>query len=51
MSYIFVPSKLALGRACGVNRNVIACAITTNEASELNNQIREIKNAIERLII
>ena len=24
--YIFVPSKAALGRACGVSRAVIACA-------------------------
>jgi U4/U6 small nuclear ribonucleoprotein SNU13 len=31
--YVYVPSKMALGRACGVARPVIACSITTNEAS------------------
>ncbi|KAI9629170.1 hypothetical protein KEM48_011016 [Puccinia striiformis f. sp. tritici PST-130] len=27
--YVFVPSKTALGRACGVTRSVIACSVTT----------------------
>lgn len=49
--YVFVPSKNALGRACGVSRSVIAASITTNEASELMGQIREVKNQIERLMI
>lgn len=31
--YVYVPSKMALGRACGVARPVIAASITTNEAS------------------
>merc|ERR1712080_499497 len=31
--YVFVPSKTALGRACGVSRPVIAASITTNEAA------------------
>jgi len=38
--YVFVPSKAALGRACGVSRPVIACSITTNEGSQLKNQVR-----------
>jgi len=49
--YIFVPSKVALGRACGVARSVIAASITTNEASDLVAQIRQIKQAVERLMI
>ncbi|RFU35680.1 hypothetical protein B7463_g672, partial [Scytalidium lignicola] len=49
--YVFVPSKQALGRACGVSRAVIACSITTNEASDLMGQIRELKDKIERLMI
>ncbi|BFZ61575.1 RNA binding protein snu13 [Saitoella coloradoensis] len=49
--YVFVPSKSALGRACGVTRPVISCSITTNEASELRTQIQTIKNAIERLLV
>ena len=29
--YIYVPHKMALGRACGVSRSVIACSVTSNE--------------------
>merc|ERR1711865_162431 len=49
--YVFVPSKVALGRACGVSRPVIACSITTNEASQLRTTIITLKNEIERLLI
>jgi len=49
--YVYVPSKTALGRACGVSRSVIAASITTNEASELMNQIRSLKDKVERLMI
>ena len=49
--YVFVPSKTALGRACGVSRAVISCSVTTNEGSELKAQIIAIKNEIERLLI
>ncbi|CAJ2502820.1 Uu.00g102140.m01.CDS01 [Anthostomella pinea] len=49
--YVYVPSKIALGRACNVSRAVIACSITTNEASELTNQIRALKDKVERLMI
>ena len=41
--YVFVPSKTALGRACGVSRPVIAASVTTNEARELNTQILAVK--------
>ena len=51
VSYIYVPSKTALGRACGVSRAVIAASITTNEASDLMNQIRALKDKVERLLI
>ncbi|RJE17975.1 small nucleolar ribonucleoprotein SNU13 [Aspergillus sclerotialis] len=49
--YVYVPSKMALGRACGVSRPVIAASITTNEASDLTAQIRAVKNNVERLMI
>ncbi|KAJ3303590.1 hypothetical protein HDV03_003667 [Kappamyces sp. JEL0829] len=49
--YVFVPSKAALGRACGVSRPVVAASVTTNEGSELKSQIQTIKNEIEKLII
>lgn len=51
MPYVFVPSKTALGRACGVSRPVIAASVTTNEARELKAQIDTIKQQIERLLI
>lgn len=41
--YIFVPSKIALGRACGVSRAIIAASVTTNEVSDLGPQINSIK--------
>merc|ERR1712164_88399 len=49
--YVFVPSKQALGRACGVSRPVIAASVTTNEGSQLKQQIQNLKDAIEKLLI
>jgi len=49
--YVFIPSRQALGRACGVSRPVIACSVTSNEASQLKAQIRNLKDAIEKLLI
>eukprot|EP00878_Enallax_costatus_P000952 GHUV01001082.1.p1 GENE.GHUV01001082.1~~GHUV01001082.1.p1 ORF type:complete len:175 (+),score=26.15 GHUV01001082.1:63-587(+) len=49
--YVFVPSKAALGRACGVSRPVIAASVTTNEGSQLKSQIQSLKEAIEKLLI
>ncbi|KAJ9496683.1 RNA binding protein snu13 [Exophiala xenobiotica] len=49
--YVYVPSKVALGRACGVSRSVIAASITTNESSDLMPSIKELKSRIERLMI
>jgi len=49
--YVFVPSKEALGRACGVSRPVISCSVTQNEASQLKNQIKGLKDSIEKLLI
>ncbi|KAK3029099.1 hypothetical protein RJ639_039243 [Escallonia herrerae] len=44
-----VPSKQALGRACGVTRPVIACSVTSNERSQLKSQIRNCSSNIEIL--
>ena len=49
--YVFVPSKQALGRACGVSRPVISCSVTTCEGSQLKTQILALKIAIEKLLI
>uniref|UniRef100_A0A1I7Z998 Ribonucloprotein n=1 Tax=Steinernema glaseri TaxID=37863 RepID=A0A1I7Z998_9BILA len=49
--YVFVKSKAALGRACGVTRPVIAASILTNEGSQLKSQIQKIKEDVEKLLI
>jgi U4/U6 small nuclear ribonucleoprotein SNU13 len=49
--YVFVPSKIALGRACGVSRPVISASITSNQGSELKEQIQALKLQIEKLLI
>ncbi|PRP88537.1 hypothetical protein PROFUN_02948 [Planoprotostelium fungivorum] len=49
--YVFVPSKVALGRATGVTRSVIAVAVTRNEGSQLSQQINNVKDAIEKMLI
>ena len=49
--YVFVPNKQALGRSCGVSRPVIAASVTTNEGSQLKNQIQQLKDSIEKLLI
>ena len=50
VSYVFVASKAALGRACGVSRPVIAASITTNENKELSSLIQTIKRGIDQLM-
>uniref|UniRef100_A0AC34QEQ6 Ribonucloprotein n=1 Tax=Panagrolaimus sp. JU765 TaxID=591449 RepID=A0AC34QEQ6_9BILA len=49
--YVFVKSKAALGRACGVTRPVIAVSITANEGSQLKSQIQKVKENVEKLLI
>lgn len=49
--YVFVPSKTALGRACGVSRPVIACSVIGNEASQLKQLISDLKVKIEQLLL
>eukprot|EP01006_Ploeotia_vitrea_P058608 TRINITY_DN69802_c0_g1_i1.p2 TRINITY_DN69802_c0_g1~~TRINITY_DN69802_c0_g1_i1.p2 ORF type:complete len:143 (-),score=75.17 TRINITY_DN69802_c0_g1_i1:161-541(-) len=49
--YVFVESKMALGRACGVSRPVIAASILTSESSQLSSQINTLRNEIEKLLI
>lgn len=47
--YIYVPSKLALGRACGLSRSVISVSITSNEGSDLSGKIRSMRDKVERI--
>uniref|UniRef100_A0A2K6UA61 H/ACA ribonucleoprotein complex subunit 2 n=1 Tax=Saimiri boliviensis boliviensis TaxID=39432 RepID=A0A2K6UA61_SAIBB len=51
MPYVFVRSKQALGRACGVSRPVIACSVTIKEGSQLKQQIQSIQQSTERLLV
>lgn len=49
--YVFVRSKTALGRACGVSRAVMACAVMANEGSQLKPQITLMHQEIEKLLV
>merc|ERR1712080_704606 len=49
--YVFVRSKQALGRACGVSRLVIAASVTQNEGSQIKPQIQTIQQDIEKLLL
>lgn len=44
-------SKMALGRACGISRSVIATSIVTKDGSPLETQITELKDLIEQMLI
>ena len=41
----------ALGRACGVSRQVIACSVLQNEGSQLKPQIQTLQSEIEKLLV
>jgi U4/U6 small nuclear ribonucleoprotein SNU13 len=49
--YVFISSKVALGRACGVSRPVVACSILSNENSQLKGAIDKIRDNVEKLLI
>lgn len=50
--YVFVESKHALGRACGISRPVVSVSITSDpDSSNIASQIKTLKNAVEKLLI
>lgn len=49
--YVFVPSKVSLGRACGVPRAVIASSILVHEGSPISAQVTHLRDEIDRLLI
>jgi len=49
--YVFVRSKQALGRACGVSRPVISCSVTVKEGSQLKSQIDTLRQNVEKLLV
>ncbi|CAD8173915.1 unnamed protein product [Paramecium pentaurelia] len=49
--YVFVKSKVDLGRMCGTSRNVVACSIIKDKNSRINQNITYLKDLCERLQI
>eukprot|EP00761_Pharyngomonas_kirbyi_P008270 gb/GECH01008281.1/.p1 GENE.gb/GECH01008281.1/~~gb/GECH01008281.1/.p1 ORF type:complete len:124 (+),score=20.02 gb/GECH01008281.1/:1-372(+) len=49
--YVFVKSKIALGRATGIARNVIAMCIVRSEENPLEKMLDRVKDDIEQLLI
>lgn len=49
--YVFVRSKQALGRACGVQRCIVACSIVSSENSQLKSQISGLHQEVEKLLV
>ena len=48
--YIFIRSKQALGKACGVSRPVIACSLILGINVIINEQIKKIKDTTEKFL-
>ena len=48
--YVYVPKQDELGRACGVSRNIVACAILNTETN-LKSQVNEMKDKVEQLML
>ncbi len=49
--YVYVPSRSALGRACGVSRAVIAVSVMSTENSQLKKQVEAVRNKVDQLLI
>ncbi|KAK1758835.1 50S ribosomal protein L30e-like protein [Echria macrotheca] len=49
VSYVFLPSKIAIGRACGISRPVIAVSITSNGSYDIDRKIRALRNKVKCL--
>ncbi|KAL0232030.1 hypothetical protein PCE1_003026 [Barthelona sp. PCE] len=47
--YVYVPSKVALGRASGVSRAVLAVSFEKRKNSHLNDQIETLCTAVEQI--
>ncbi len=48
--YCFVPEAAGLGRACGVKRPILCCAVLKGTSSKVNSQIDLLKDKIELLM-
>ncbi|CAC27033.1 SNU13 snRNP subunit homolog [Guillardia theta] len=45
--YIFINSKISIGKACGINRGIVACCIMESINLDLNKQIKCLKKRME----
>ena len=49
--YVYVGKQADLGRACGVSRNIIACAVLSQNGSPVEQQVKELKDKVEQLLL
>ena len=49
--YVYVSKQSALGRACGVSRNIIAVAILAQPDGPINSQVKEMKDKVEQMLL
>ena len=49
--YVYVGKQADLGRACGVSRNIIACAILAQNDGPISQPMQELKGKIELLLL
>jgi U4/U6 small nuclear ribonucleoprotein SNU13 len=49
--FVFLPSMVALGRACGVSRPVVAASVTNSDSSQIKTQIAALRSKIEKLLV
>ena len=49
--YVYVSKQSDLGRACGVSRNIISCAILSQNGSPIEQQVKEMKDKVEQLLL
>ena len=49
--YVYVSKQSALGRACGVSRNIISVAILAQPDGPINSQVKEMKDKVEQMLL
>ncbi|MES1908183.1 MAG: hypothetical protein MHM6MM_001164 [Cercozoa sp. M6MM] len=51
VTYVFVPSKDMLGRACGLSSPVVCCTILADQKWPLRGTVANFKTEVEKLLI
>ena len=49
--YVYVAKQADLGRACGVSRNIIACAILSQHQGPIDAKVKEMKDQVEQMLL